>query len=285
MRSPWLTWICIRDTSYVTWSSQSSAVELQTTKKKSSLNGNWISHYQLDWTECIAYNVNLDSKEGLKHRHFYYFRCYEANDVSTKELADVGQWNMGNLYLSGFTSGNQAGYPSISQMTPGNCISVRTEPLHIGKMKSNLYAQILFMYILCFFHFFHVYGHKGNLCFQLAEGDCWFLGVNWLRTVTTHTLLSSLLCHINSKLILSQKTQNQMDFGKLYLRHINFKYLSHFSVGKKQHNHSSLPSSPNSFTVVTTTMKETRNFDKIFVLGISGNQSKHVSLYVWKSVN
>lgn len=113
-----------------------------------------------------------------------------------------------------------------------------------------------------FFHFFHVYGHKGNLYFQLAKGDCWFLGVNWLRTVTAHTLLSSLLCHINSKLILSQKTQNQMDFGKLYVRHINSKYLSHFSVGKKQHNHSSLPSSPNSFTVVTTTMKRQETLTK-----------------------
>ena len=95
--------------------------------------------------------MNVDNKKGVKHRHFYYFRCHEVPDTFTKELADVGQGNTGNLHLSGLTSGDQAGYPSISQRTPDNCILIRTEPLHIGKMKSNLYAQILLMCILCCF--------------------------------------------------------------------------------------------------------------------------------------
>lgn len=55
---------------------------------------------------------------------------------------------MGNLQLSVLTSGDQAGYPSVSQMLPDNSILITTGPLHIGKMKSTLYAQILFMCIL-----------------------------------------------------------------------------------------------------------------------------------------
>lgn len=91
------------------------------------------------------------NKECFKYRYFYYFRCHQVHGTPTKDPADVGQGNMGNLHLSGLTSGDQGGYRSVSQMTPDNRILIRTEPLHISKMKSNLYAQILFMCILCYF--------------------------------------------------------------------------------------------------------------------------------------
>lgn len=111
-------------------------------------SSNWISHYQLDWTEYIEYNINLDNKGGVEHRHFCYFRCHEVHDTSTKEIAAGVQENIGKLQLSGFTSGDQVDYPSVSHVIPNNNILIRTEPLHIGKIKSTLYAQIFFMCII-----------------------------------------------------------------------------------------------------------------------------------------
>lgn len=99
--------------------------------------------------------MNLDNKAGVEHRHFCYFRCHEVHDTSIKEIAAGGQENMGKLQLSG----DQVDYPSISHMIPENNILIRTEPLYIGKIKSTLYAQILFMCIIRLI-FFPVYSHK-----------------------------------------------------------------------------------------------------------------------------